>query len=146
MPHLRRLLPYLKRHRRGLTAGLAYLLTTTAFSVAAPWVLRHAVDDLTLQVTRQKLLQYALAIVGLVALEGITRYRMRMLLIGISREIEYELRNDLYRHLTRLSPGYFQANRTGDLMSRATNDMSAVRMVLGPGIMYTANTLATAVG
>jgi ATP-binding cassette subfamily B multidrug efflux pump len=81
-----------------------------------------------------------------VLLEGITRYHMRMLLIGISREIEYELRNDLYRHLTRLAPRYFQTNRTGDLMSRATNDMSAVRMVLGPGIMYTANTLATALG
>jgi ATP-binding cassette subfamily B protein len=146
MPHLRRLLPYLKRHRPGLLIGFLCLVTTTAFSVASPWVLRYAVDDLTLQVTRRKLVAYAAALVGLVLLEGITRYHMRMRLIGISREIEYELRNDLYRHLTRLPPRYFQANRTGDLMSRATNDMSAVRMVLGPGIMYTANTLATAVG
>ena len=146
MRQLRCLLPYLERHRRGLLWGLACLLVTTAFSVASPWVLRYAVDDLTLQVTRQKLLLYSLTIVALVLIEGVSRYQMRITLIGISREIEYELRNDLYRHLTRLSPRYFQANRTGDLMSRATNDMSAVRMVLGPGIMYTANTLATFLG
>src|SRR5262245_15199476 len=71
---------------------------------------------------------------------------MRMVLIGISREIEFELRNDLFRHLTRQSAGYFHQRRIGDLMSRATNDMSAVRMVLGPGIMYTANTLTTFAG
>ena len=83
---------------------------------------------------------------GLVLLEGLFRYQMRMVLIGISREIEYELRNDLFAHLTRLSARYYQSHRIGDLMSRATNDLSAVRMVLGPGIMYTASTLATFVG
>ena len=71
---------------------------------------------------------------------------MRQVLIGISREIEFELRNDLYAHLTTLPARYYQGHRTGDLMSRATNDLSAVRMVLGPGIMYTASTLATFVG
>jgi ATP-binding cassette subfamily B protein len=71
---------------------------------------------------------------------------MRMVLIGISREIEYELRGDVFAHLTRLAARYFQSHRVGDIMSRATNDMSAVRMVLGPGIMYTANTIATFVG
>ena len=79
-------------------------------------------------------------------MEGVFRYQMRMVLIGVSREIEYELRNDVFRHLTRLAPRYYQQNRIGDLMSRATNDMSAVRMVLGPGIMYTANTVATFAG
>ncbi len=84
---------------------------------------------------------------ALVSLEGVFRYYMRMVLIGVSREIEYELRNDLFRHLTRLSAALLPArSRIGDLMSRATNDMSAVRMVLGPGIMYTANTVATFVG
>jgi ATP-binding cassette, subfamily B, multidrug efflux pump len=144
--HLRRLLPYLARHRKGLAVGLVTLLLRTALSVASPWVLRHAIDDLTLGVTREKLWMYSGLIVGIVALEALFLYWMRRVLIGISREIEYELRNDLYRHLTLLPARYYQAHRTGDLMSRATNDLSAVRMVLGPGIMYTASTLATAIG
>ena len=146
MPHLRRLLPYLRRHQESVTWGLVCLLLTTVFSVANPWVLRHAVDDLTVLVTREKLFLYAGAVVGLVLLEGVFRYYMRMVLIGVSREIEYELRNDLFRHFTLLSARYYQQSRIGDLMSRATNDMAAVRMVLGPGIMYTATTVATFVG
>lgn len=146
MPHLRRLLPYLRGHRRHLILGLLCLLLTTVLAVAAPWVLRLAVDDLALQVTHEKLGLYAGLVVGLALLEGVFRYLMRMILIGMSREIEYELRNDLFRHLTRLPAAYFRDHRIGDLMSRASSDMSAVRMVLGPGIMYTANTVATSVG
>jgi ATP-binding cassette subfamily B protein len=146
MPHLRRLLPYLRRHRGSLAVGLVCLLLTTVFSIAFPWVLRHAIDDLRRQVTQGKLSFYAGIVVGLVILEGLFRYWMRLELIGISREIEYELRGDLFRHLTRLPPRYYQTHRVGDVMSRASNDMSAVRMVLGPGIMYTANTVATFVG
>lgn len=144
MKQLRRLLPYLARHRSGLVRGLLCLLLTTALSVVSPWILRHAVDDLTLGVTRDKLVLYAGLMVGFVLLEGLFRFAMRWVLIGISREIEYELRNDLFAHLARLSQRYYQQNRIGDVMSRATNDLSAVRMVLGPGIMYTANTVATA--
>jgi ATP-binding cassette subfamily B multidrug efflux pump len=114
--------------------------------VASPWVLRAAIDDLHREVTRQKLWLYAAAIIALVLVEGVFRYQMRMVLVGISREIEYELRNRLFAHFTRLSSRYYQQSRIGDLMSRATNDMSAVRMVLGPGIMYTATTLATFAG
>jgi ATP-binding cassette subfamily B multidrug efflux pump len=146
LPHLRRLLPYLLRRRRSLLLGLGCLVATTAFSVANPWVLRLAVDDLTVAVTRQKLWLYAGAILALVSVEGVFRYGMRMILIGVSREVEFDLRNDLFRHLTLLAPRYFQQSRIGDIMSRATNDMSAVRMVAGPGIMYTANTVATFVG
>jgi ATP-binding cassette, subfamily B, multidrug efflux pump len=146
LPHLRRLLPYLGRHKKKVAGGLVCLLVTTAYSVASPWVLRHAIDDLTRQVTQQKLTFYAGVILGLVLFEGVFRYFMRMVLIGVSREIEYELRNDVFAHLALQSARYFQRNRTGDIMSRATNDMSAVRMVLGPGIMYTANTVATFVG
>ena len=146
MKNLRRLLPYLRRRRSGITRGLVCLLVTTAFSVASPWVLRYAVDDLTAEVTRAKLWLYAGAILGLMACEGVFRYFMRMILIGISRELEYDLRNDVFRHLTLLPQRYYQERRIGDLMSRATNDLSAVRMVLGPGIMYTANTVATFVG
>jgi ATP-binding cassette subfamily B protein len=142
--HLRRLLPYLGRHRKKLAVGIACLLLRTSLSVASPWVLRHAIDDLTAAgVTVEKLWSYAGMILGIVALESLFLYVMRQVLIGTSREIEFELRNDLYGHLTRLPARYYQAHRTGDLMSRATNDLSAVRMVLGPGIMYTASTLAT---
>ena len=80
------------------------------------------------------------------AVEGVFRYGMRTILIGLSREVEYELRYDLFAHLTRLDARYYQRNRIGDLMSRAMSDLSAVRMVLGPGIMYTATTVATFVG
>ncbi len=144
--HLRRLLPYLKRHRKRLLAGLAALLLTTGLAVASPWVLRYAVDDLARGVTRDKLRAYAAFLVALVLVEGFFRYHMRMILIGVSRQIEYELRGDLFAHLTRLPARYYHSMRTGDLMSRATSDLSAVRMVLGPGIMYTASTLATFVG
>lgn len=143
---LKRLLPYLGRHKRGLAWGGGCLLATTALSVAGPWVLRYAVDDLLRQITERKLWLYAGLIVGIALVEGGFRYGMRMILIGISREIEYELRNDIFRHLTRLSASYYQSHRIGDIMSRATNDLGAVRMVLGPGIMYTANTVATFAG
>jgi len=146
LPHLRRLLPDLLRHRRPLLLGLLSLALTTALSVAGPWVLRHAIDDLTLAVTARKLWLYAGAILALVALEGVFRYEMRMILIGLSRDIEYDLRNRVFEHLTRLSARYYQTHRIGEVMSRATNDMTAVRMVLGPGIMYTASTVATFVG
>jgi ATP-binding cassette subfamily B multidrug efflux pump len=146
LPHLRRLLPHLGRHRRRVLLGLLCLLLTTSFSVANPWVLRHAVDDLTVEVTHDKLWLYAGVLLGLVVFEGVFRYGMRMILIGVSRQMEYELRNEVYDHFTRLSPRYYQDHRVGELLSRASNDMAAVRSVLGPGIMYTANTVATSVG
>jgi ATP-binding cassette subfamily B protein len=95
LPHLRRLLPSLARHRRALVLGLLALLATTAVSVASPWVLRHAIDDLTATLTRQRLWLYAGALLGLVVVEGFFRYHMRMILIGVSREMEYDLRNDV---------------------------------------------------
>jgi ATP-binding cassette subfamily B multidrug efflux pump len=146
LPHLRRLLPYLGRHRGQLVLGLACLLLTTAAAVANPWVLRHVVDDLTIEVTRAKLWLYAGVLLALVAFEGVFRFLMRRVLIGASREMEYELRNEVFDHLTRLAPRYYQEHRIGEVMSRASNDMVAVRSVLGPGIMYTANTIATFAG
>ncbi len=143
MKELRRLRPYLRRHARGLLLGTGALLLTTAFSVASPWVLRHAVDDLQRQVTGDKLRLYAGLLLGLVLVEGLFRYAMRRVLIGLSREIEYELRSDLFAHLLRLPLSFYHRQRVGDVMNRAVSDLSAVRMVLGPGIMYTANTVAT---
>ncbi|MEE8218227.1 MAG: ABC transporter transmembrane domain-containing protein, partial [Vicinamibacteria bacterium] len=146
LPHLRRLLPHLGRHRGRLALGLACLLLTTAASVANPWVLRHVIDDLTTEVTAEKLWLYAGVLLGLVVFEGVFRFLMRRVLIGTSRLLEYELRNEVFEHLTRLSARYYQEHRIGEVLSRASNDMAAVRSVLGPGIMYTANTVATFAG
>ncbi|MFQ5789259.1 MAG: ABC transporter ATP-binding protein [Acidobacteriota bacterium] len=141
MSELRRLVPYLGRYRRVLVFGMLSLLLGKAAAVAAPQVLRFAVDDLTLSVSTRKLAFYASLIVGISLVEGFFRFWMRRLLIGVSRYIEYDLRGEFFGHLQRMGPSFFHRWRTGDLMSRAANDLSAVRMVLGPGIMYPAETV-----
>src|SRR3989441_6349222 len=95
--------------------------------------------------SRQTLLVYCLALVGIVALKGVLSFSTRWILIGVSRDIEYDLRNDLLAKLVQMEPEFYVRNRTGELMSRCTNDLNAVRMVLGPGIMYSATTLITMV-
>lgn len=104
-----------------------------------------AVDDLYRGVTAEKLGRYALILFGIAVVAGIFRYAMRQTLIAISRHLEYDLRNELFAHLQRLPLPWFQRRRTGEMMSIATNDMSAVRMMLGPGVMYTVNTLTVGV-
>ena len=121
--------------------GLGCVFMTTGFFLATPWVLKFAVDSLNESVTQDKLLFYGGLIVGLTVLQGVFRFLMRWLMIGVSRRIEYRLRGDIFEHLERLPLSFFQLNRTGDLMSRTTNDLSNVRMLLGPGIMYSANTI-----
>ena len=93
----------------------------------------------------QTLAVYCTALVLICAVQGIFSYATRQILIGLSRDIEYDLRNDLLAKLVTLEPEFYVRNRTGELMSRATNDLNNVRMVLGPGIMYSANTFATMV-
>ena len=137
---LRRLLPYFGRHRRTLAAGLGCILATTAIQLLAPWVLKFAVDDLQHGVTRGKLGYYAAVLFGIATVGGLFRYLMRRIIIGVSREMEYDLRNDFFAHLERLPPQYFRTHRTGDLMSRATNDLNAVRMMAGPSVMYATQT------
>jgi len=138
---LRRLLPYLTQYKGQIGLGMLCLLFGKVASVLAPQVLRMTVDDLTVAVTRQKLLYYSALIVGLALVDGFFRFWMRRLLIGVSRYVEFDLRNDFYAHLQRMSPSFYQRWRTGDLMSRATNDIAAVRSVLGPGIMYPVETI-----
>src|SRR5947208_16171106 len=138
---LSRLKVHLLRYRGRIAAGFICVLLTNLFLLAAPRVTGYAVDSLKESITRDKLAYYALAVIGLALCEGLFRFSMRRLIIGVSRDIEYELRNDLFQLLERLSPSFYQTNKTGDLMSRATNDLSNVRMLLGPGIMYTANTV-----
>src|SRR5262245_50324896 len=106
-------------------------------------VLRYAVDDLTRGVTRTKLIEYSTLLLGIGLVGGLFRFLMRRILIGASRDIEYDMRNAFFAHLETLPLGYFQSHRTGDLMSRATNDLNAVRMMIGPSVMYSANTILT---
>ena len=139
---LRPLVPYLKRYRRGLILGGLCVLLTNGIAVRYPLVLRRATDDLVnTGVTGNKLLFYASLIIGVFVAKGIFQFLTRWIVIGISRDIEFDLRNDLFAHLERLSYSYYQRNRTGDIMAKATNDLSAVRNLLGPAIMYSANTI-----
>ena len=138
---LQRLIPYVLRYRLRLTLGLACVFGTASVSLLSPLVLKYAIDDLSAMVTRGKLAQYAGLLLGIAVIGGCFRFLSRRVIVGVSREIEYDLRNDFYAHLQRLSVSYFQSVRTGDIMSRATNDLSAVRMMVGPAIMYSASTL-----
>jgi ATP-binding cassette, subfamily B, multidrug efflux pump len=139
----RRLLTYVARYRRAFALGLVCSVITTAITLAAPMVLQYAIDDLTAEVTRAKLLLYASELLGIGLVGGVFRFWTRRILIGASRDLEYDMRNDFFAHLQTLPLSYYQANRTGDLMSRATNDLNAVRMMIGPSIMYSANTILT---
>src|SRR6202166_2356585 len=144
--NLRPLIPYLKRHRSGLFWGGVCVLFNNGIWVLFPQVLRRAINDLHSGVTREKLLTYSAAILGIALVKGIFQFLTRWVVIGISRDIEFDLRNDLFAHLERLSYSYYQRNRTGDIMARATNDLNAVRMLLGPAIMYSANTIVFTAG
>ncbi len=144
--NLRPLVPYLKRYRGGLVWGGLCVLLNNGIWILFPQVLRRAVNDLHSGVTREKLLTYSLLVVAIAFAKGIFQFLTRWVVIGISRDIEFDLRNDLFAHLERLSFSYYQRNRTGDIMARATNDLNAVRMLLGPAIMYSANTIVFTAG
>ena len=140
-PPFRRLLPYVLRYRRQFLLGLVCVVLSSTFQLLSPWVLKFAIDDLTRAVTRQKLITYALLLLGVSCLRAIFLFLMRRIIIGASREIEYDVRNDFFTRLQQMPLAYYQARRTGDLMSRATNDLNAVRMMIGPAVMYSASTV-----
>lgn len=137
---LQRLRPYLMSARRSVLTGVLWIVLATGLSLIAPLVLKYVIDDLTAGATRGELAGAAAALLGLAIADGACRYWMRQQLIGASREIEYALRNDFFAHLQRLPLSYYQANRIGDLMSRASSDLGAVRMMVGPAIMYFGST------
>jgi ATP-binding cassette, subfamily B, multidrug efflux pump len=141
MTPTRRLLAYVGRYRAAFTLGFLCIIATTAISLAGPWVLKYAIDDLTARVTAVKLAFYGGALLALAAVGGIFRFLQRRIIIGASRDIEFDLRNDFFARLQLFEPAYFHRNRTGDLMSRATNDLNAVRMMIGPAVMYLSNTV-----
>ncbi len=144
--NLRPLFPYLKKYWRGLVIGFFTVLFNNGIWVLFPLVIRRAIDGLNAGVTHEKLLTYSLLLVSVALGKGVFQFLTRWVVIGISRDIEFDLRNDLFRHLEALSYGYYQRTRTGDIMARATNDLNAVRMLLGPAIMYSANTIVFTAG
>ncbi len=141
MGQLRTLLPYYRPYWRGLVAGMVLVVVSNVFTIVGPFIIKLAIDGLTADLTRERIVQYALLLVGAALIAGAARYGMREFLNGISRRIETDLRNDLFSHLLRLPPQFYDRWRTGDLMSRATNDVQAVRQVAGPSIMYLVNTV-----
>jgi ATP-binding cassette, subfamily B, multidrug efflux pump len=143
---LRPLFPYLRKYRGSYFIGTICVFINNGVWILFPLVLRHAVDGLQAGVTREKLLTYSLELMGVAGIKGIFQFLTRWIVIGISREIEFDLRNDLFSHLEGLSYSYYQRTRTGDIMARATNDLNAVRMLLGPAIMYSANTIVFTAG
>ncbi len=136
--------PYLWRYRRGLALGMGALILKDLLSAALPLVIRGGVDSLTRGFRIELVFEFAALLVALSLIKGIFQYWMRVILIGISRDVEYDLRNDLFSHLVTLSSDFYARFRTGDIMARSTNDLNAVRMMLGPGIMYWTETMFTA--
>lgn len=133
---------YLKKYRVTLLIGTLYVLGSVTFGVFVPRLVGLAIDDLrTTGVSYDKLLRSVVLIVGTSIVSGLFLFLQRRTLINMSRYIEYDLRQDFYSHLQKLPLDFFQNNRTGDLMARATNDLSAVRQVVGPAIMYSEQTL-----
>jgi ATP-binding cassette subfamily B multidrug efflux pump len=144
---LRPLIPYFKKYRLNYLVGTVCVFLTNGIWILFALILERAVDDLLhLGVNRHKLATYAMLLLAVAAGKGIFQFLTRWIVIGVSREIEFDLRNDLFRHLEGLSYSYYQRTRTGDIMARATNDLNAVRMLLGPAIMYSANTIVFTAG
>lgn len=142
MRTLRRLLPYFRPYRRTLVIGLTLVIASSGVASLLPWLLRAAIDGIRGGAPLANIWRIAAAMVGLALATGAARYWMRELLNGLSRRIEYDLRNDLFLHLTRLDAPFFDRMRTGEIMARLTNDLGAVRMAAGPAIMYLVNTIA----
>ena len=141
MASLRRLVPYYRPYRGMLAGGLALVVGASALGAVVPWLLRSGVDALAAREPVRQVTLVGLGIVGVALVGGAMRYWMRELLNGLSRYIEYDLRQDLFAHIATLDPGYFARTRTGDLMARLTNDLAAVRQAAGPAIMYLTNTV-----
>lgn len=137
---------YMRRYRWGYVWGTLSCIATNAVWVLFPQVIRRAIDGLEHGITRNQILVYAGLLIAIALVKGLFLYAQRWILIGISREIEFDLRNDLFRRLELQDSGFYERYRTGDIMARMTNDLNAVRMLLGPALMYSANTIFFTVG
>jgi ATP-binding cassette subfamily B protein len=128
--------PYLVRHRAALASGMTMLVLKDLAAAGWPLVMRAGIDSISREPSLAVAARFAGGLLILSLLKGFFQYWMRIILVGMSRDVEYDLRNDLFAHLTRLSQDFYGRTRTGDVMARATNDLNQVRMMLGPGLMY----------
>ena len=138
--------PFLRLYRRKLIPGLLAILASVILGLASPLLVGRAIDSLRSDVRSETLFGYAALLLGITFVQGIFSYLQRMILVGMSRDVEYDLRNHYFASLEAQPPGFFHEHPTGDLMARATNDLQAVRMLCGPAILYSSSTLFTAVG
>jgi ATP-binding cassette, subfamily B, multidrug efflux pump len=138
---LRTIFRYLGRYRGRLALGGLSLIAADLLVLANPWILKTVVDALSRGVTKRELLTYAGLLVAITAVGGVFRFLMRRIMIGVSRRIEVDMRADFFRHLQALSPAFYHRHRTGELMALATNDLNAVRTLVGPAVMYSMNTV-----
>ncbi len=146
MKKLAYLLPYLRRYPGALAGGTAAIVAASVAGLASPILIGRAVDSLSADLSQQALLVYAGLLVGVVAVRGVFTYLQRMILVTMSRSIERDMITEFFAHLEKQPLSFFQSRQTGDLMARATNDLSAVRMICGPAIMYGGNTVFTGLG
>jgi ATP-binding cassette subfamily B multidrug efflux pump len=138
---LRKLGPFLWRYRRKYAIGYAVLVVNVCVFASIPWILKLAIDALSAHAPARRIFEFAALLMGAVLVRAVLTYFQRLILITTSRDIEFDLRNEILRHIEKLSLPYFHRTRTGDLMARSTNDLNAVRNMLGPGIMYSANAI-----
>jgi ATP-binding cassette, subfamily B, multidrug efflux pump len=141
LERLKPLVPYLRRYRKNLAWGGVAVILYNTIKVLIPIVIGHAIDDMQHGITETKVVHHTLRLLLIAVFSAIFLYITRQVIIGASREIEFDLRNDLFSNLERQAPSFYHTHRTGDIMARTTNDLNAVRQLLGPAIMYSANTI-----
>ncbi len=141
MTNLFKLKKYFLRYKKKLLLGFIFIILSNIGTVYVPIFLKNAINSFENNVSITQLLNYALMIVGASLFAGIFRFLIRQTIIVVSRKIEYDLRNDFWSHIQKLPLRYFQNNSTGNIMAHATNDINAVRMFLGPAVMYSSDTL-----
>jgi ATP-binding cassette subfamily B protein len=144
MAPLRQLLPYFRPYRRRVAIGLGSIVVSVAISLVAPLVIGRAVDALRRSFSTGSLMRYAALLVAVTLVQGIFSFLQRRILVAVSRDIEFDLRNEYFACLERQDGAFYREHATGDLMARATSDLGAVRMLCGPAIMYSTQTLAIA--
>ena len=137
---------YMRRYRWGYLWGTLSCISANAVWVLFPQVIQRAIDEMGHGISRQRILLFAGLLIAIALVKGVLLYSQRWILIGISREIEFDLRSDLFKKLEQQDSGFYQRYRTGDIMARLTNDLNAVRNLLGPALMYSANTAFFTVG
>ncbi|MBA4251054.1 MAG: ABC transporter ATP-binding protein [Chlorobiaceae bacterium] len=141
MKNLKTLKKYFVRYKTKIFLGILFILLSNLLSTYIPLVIRDAINLLQTKITQSDLIRLSLMIVALSLVAGVFRFLIRQTIIVVSREIEYDLRQDFWQHIQLLPTKYFQNTSTGNLMAHATSDINAVRMFIGPAVMYSIDTI-----